>query len=115
MKAKPTIRSESLALLGASPRFDSMMHVGRPNVGNRERLFARLNDMLDRRWFSNDGPFVQEFEAKVASITQTRHCVAMCNATVALEIAVRALEMTGEVIVPSYTFVATAHALQWQE
>jgi len=39
----------------------------------------------------------------------------MCNATVALEIAIRALELKGEVIVPSYTFVATAHAVQWQE
>ena len=39
----------------------------------------------------------------------------MCNATVALEIAIRALELKGEVILPSYTFVATAHALQWQE
>jgi dTDP-4-amino-4,6-dideoxygalactose transaminase len=39
----------------------------------------------------------------------------MCNATVALEIAIRALGMTGEVIVPSFTFVATAHALQWQQ
>ena len=38
----------------------------------------------------------------------------MCNGTIALEIAIRALGMTGEVIVPSYTFVATAHALHWQ-
>ncbi len=44
-----------------------------------------------------------------------RHCVAMCNATIALEIAIRALELSGEVIVPSFTFVATAHALQWQQ
>jgi dTDP-4-amino-4,6-dideoxygalactose transaminase len=39
----------------------------------------------------------------------------MCNATVALEIAARALGLRGEVIVPSFTFIATAHALQWQE
>ena len=39
----------------------------------------------------------------------------MCNATIALEIAIRALDLKGEVILPSYTFVATAHALQWQE
>jgi dTDP-4-amino-4,6-dideoxygalactose transaminase len=39
----------------------------------------------------------------------------MCNGTIALEIATRALDLRGEVIVPSYTFVATAHALQWQE
>ena len=44
-----------------------------------------------------------------------KHCVAMCNGTVALEIAIRAIGLTGEVIVPSFTFVATAHALQWQE
>jgi dTDP-4-amino-4,6-dideoxygalactose transaminase len=39
----------------------------------------------------------------------------MCNATIALEIATRALELSGEVIVPSFTFIATAHALSWQE
>jgi dTDP-4-amino-4,6-dideoxygalactose transaminase len=39
----------------------------------------------------------------------------MCNGTIALEIVIRALDMKGEVIVPSFTFVATAHALQWQE
>ena len=39
----------------------------------------------------------------------------MCNATISLEIAIRALGLTGEVIVPSFTFVATAHSLQWQE
>ncbi len=38
----------------------------------------------------------------------------MCNGTIALEIATRALDLQGEVIVPSFTFVATAHALQWQ-
>jgi dTDP-4-amino-4,6-dideoxygalactose transaminase len=39
--------------------------------------------------------------------------VAICNATVALEIAIRALELNGEVIVPSFTFIAAVHALQW--
>jgi dTDP-4-amino-4,6-dideoxygalactose transaminase len=43
-----------------------------------------------------------------------RNCIAMSNGTVALEITIRALGMEGEVIVPSYTFVATAHALHWQ-
>jgi dTDP-4-amino-4,6-dideoxygalactose transaminase len=43
-----------------------------------------------------------------------KHVVATCNATLALEIAARALGLKGEVIVPSYTFVATAHALHWQ-
>ena len=106
---------KELALFKGEPAFDEILHVGRPNIGNRERLLARINEMLDRRWLSNNGPFVMELEQKLSEFLGVKHCVAMCNATVALEIAARALGLSGEVIVPSFTFVATAHALQWQE
>lgn len=106
---------DELAVFGGVPALSSKHYVGRPNIGNRERLLARFNDMLDRRWLTNDGPYVQEFEQKLAQYAGVRHCIPMCNATIALEIAIRALGMSGEVIVPSFTFVATAHALQWQE
>jgi len=89
-------------------------HVGRPNLGSREKLHRLVDQMLDRNWLSNDGPLVQEFERQIAEIAGVRHCVAMCNATIALEIATRAAGITGEAIIPAYTFVATAHALQWQ-
>jgi dTDP-4-amino-4,6-dideoxygalactose transaminase len=78
-------------------------------------MLRRVNEIFDRRWFSNDGPLVKEFEARIQELVGVKHCVAMCNATIALEIAIRALELHGEVIVPAYTFIATAHALQWQE
>jgi len=71
--------------------------------------------VLDRRWLTNNGPLVKEFEQRVQDLVGVSHCVAICNGTVALEIAIRALGLKGEVIVPSYTFVATAHALQWQQ
>lgn len=71
-------------------------------------------EIFDHRWFSNNGPLVQQFEQRVASYLGVKHCVAVCNGTIALEIAIRALGLTGEVIVPSFTFVATAHALHWQ-
>jgi len=104
-----------LAIFGGPASFSEKLHVGRPNIGNRERLLERINDLLDRRWLSNDGPYVQEFERRVAEMIGVKHCIAMCNATVALEIAIRAVGFVGEVIVPSFTFIATAHALQWQE
>jgi dTDP-4-amino-4,6-dideoxygalactose transaminase len=91
------------------------LHVGRPNIGNRESFLSKVNAMMDRRWLSNDGPLVREFEKKISEFLGVKNVVAMCNATVALEIASRALNLHGEVIVPSYTFIATAHALQWQE
>ncbi|MDQ3623051.1 MAG: DegT/DnrJ/EryC1/StrS family aminotransferase [Verrucomicrobiota bacterium] len=103
-----------LAILGHAPAFGEALHVGRPNLGSREAFLRRVNELFDRRWLTNDGPLLQEFEKRIADCIGIRHCVAMCNATIALEIAIRALELHGEVIVPAYTFVATAHALQWQ-
>lgn len=94
--------------------FDSALHVGRPNIGDKEEFLALAGEIFDRRWLTNNGPLVQEFEAQVADYLGVSHCIAMCNGTVALEIAIRALGLSGEVIVPSYTFVATAHALFWQ-
>jgi dTDP-4-amino-4,6-dideoxygalactose transaminase len=103
-----------LALFGGAPLFSEPIHVGRPNIGDRSQLLARINALLDRRWLSNKGPFVQEFELRVADLLGVRHCIAITNGTLALEIAIRALGLTGEVLVPSFTFIATAHALQWQ-
>lgn len=107
--------SGSLAVLGGSPRFSEPLHVGRPNIGNHEVFLARVKKLLEARWLTNNGPFVQEFEQKIADFLGVRHCIAICNGTVALEIATRALGLKGEVIIPSFTFIATAHCLQWQE
>jgi len=106
---------DDLAIWGAPPAFKQRLHVGRPNIGNRERLLERIGDLLDRRWLTNDGPFLQEFEKRISERLGVKHCIAVCNATVGLEIAIKATGLAGEVIVPSFTFIATAHALQWQQ
>jgi dTDP-4-amino-4,6-dideoxygalactose transaminase len=103
----------SLAIFGNIPTFSRRLHVGRPNIGNREKFLERVNTMLDSKWLSNGGPFVQEFEGAICELTGVKHCIAVCNATIGLEILIRAAGLIGEVIVPSFTFIATAHALQW--
>ncbi|MGH7554956.1 MAG: DegT/DnrJ/EryC1/StrS family aminotransferase, partial [Longimicrobiales bacterium] len=107
-------RIDDLAVFGGSPAFSVPLHVGRPNIGDRARLHRRIDEILDRRWLTNGGRFVEEFEQAVAHLLGVRHCIAMANGTIALEIAIRACDLAGEVIVPAFTFVATAHALQWQ-
>jgi len=97
-----------------SPVFQNPLHVGRPAVADREKFLERVNQILDSQWFTNDGPMVREFEEKIAEYVGARNCVATCNGTIALELAYRAIGLTGEVIVPSFTFVATVHALHWQ-
>lgn len=103
-----------LAIFGNAPAFPEPLHVGRPNIGDRESLLKRIGEILDRCWLTNNGPLVREFESALCSFLGVKHCIAMSNATVGLEIAIRAAGLKGEVIVPSFTFIATAHALQWQ-
>jgi len=98
----------------SKPVFEEPLHVGRPNIGDRAQFLARINDMLDRSWLTNNGQYVRAFEQSIAEMVGVKHCIATCNATIGLEIAVRALGLEGEVIIPSFTFVATAHVLQWQ-
>lgn len=94
--------------------FTQPLHVGRPNIGDRQKFLELVKDVLDRRWLSNDGPLVRELESRIAEYLGVKHCIAITNGTIALEIAIRALGLTGEVIVPSFTFVATPHSLRWQ-
>lgn len=101
-------------MTSAEPAFESPLHVGRPNILDRDEFLRLVEGALDRVWLSNHGPLVQELEARIAEHLGVRHCVTTVNGTVGLEIAIRALGLTGEVIVPSFTFVATVHALHRQ-
>jgi dTDP-4-amino-4,6-dideoxygalactose transaminase len=112
--AAPKESVGELAVFTGHPAFSAPLHVGTPQRVDAEGFVARVRDILESRWFTNDGPYVKEFERRVADEAQVEHCIAVCNGTIALELAASAAELTGEVIVPSFTFVATAHALLWR-
>jgi dTDP-4-amino-4,6-dideoxygalactose transaminase len=107
-------RIQDLAIFGGKPAFNTPLHVGRPNVGDRHALLRRIEDLLDRKSLTNDGPLLQEFEQRICGLIGVKHCIAVCNATIGLEIAIKALGVSGEVIIPSFTFIATAHVLRWR-
>jgi len=94
--------------------FAEPIHVGRPNLPERERFVERVCSVLDRNWLTNDGPLVREFEERICRSTGAKHSVVMANGTLALALAARSLGIDGEVIMPSFTFVGTAHAMMWQ-
>ena len=104
----------SLSICTGEPFFDDKVHVGRPNVGNHDAFLTRVKDALDRKSLSNQGPFVNDLEERIANHLDVEHVIATSSGTVSLEIAAKAMGLSGEVIVPSFTFVATPHALQWQ-
>lgn len=69
--------------------------------------------MFDTAMLSNNARFVNEFEAKMCERLEARNCVAMCNGTLTLVLALRSMKLKGKVIVPSFTFCATVHAVVW--
>jgi dTDP-4-amino-4,6-dideoxygalactose transaminase len=106
-------RSAELAILGGRPAFAVPLHVGRPNVGDPDRMRELVTGALERRWLTNDGPLVAEFEIALAPRVGGRHRIAVANGTVGIQLAAKAMGLSGEVIMPSFTFVGTAHALAW--
>jgi dTDP-4-amino-4,6-dideoxygalactose transaminase len=112
-RRSPRTQVEELAGFGGAPLFPEPLHVGKPAIPDRDRLFQRISEALDRRWLTNAGPLVRQLEERIAALLGVRHCLAVANGTIGLEMAARALGLRGEVLVPAYTFVATAHALEW--
>ena len=90
------------------------LHVGRPNPGDRKLFQQLLDEMFRSNWYTNGGQLVQQFESKLCELLGVRHCIPICNGTVGLQIACQALGLRGEVIIPAFTFVATAHAVHWE-
>lgn len=103
-----------LALFGGVPQFSEPLHVGRPNRPDKEKFFQLAEEIWESNWLTNNGNKVKQFETALADLFGVKHVIAVCNATIGLQIAIRALGMQGEVIVPSFTFIATAHSLEWQ-
>ncbi|TYB45413.1 aminotransferase class I/II-fold pyridoxal phosphate-dependent enzyme [Actinomadura chibensis] len=111
----PTAKSDvsELAIFGGPPAFDRPLVTGTPSLPARDEALRRITASLDGRHWTNGGPLVAELERRFAELTGVRHCLAVANGTVAIEVLARALGLSGEVIVPSFTYVATAHALRW--
>jgi dTDP-4-amino-4,6-dideoxygalactose transaminase len=104
---------DELAIFGGTPAFAQPRHVGRPNIGDPDRVLSLISQALTSRWLTNDGPLVDAFEARVGALAGAEHCVAVSSATSGLQLAAVALGVTGEVIMPSFTFIGTAHAMRW--
>lgn len=86
--------------------------LGRPALPERSAVLAALAAALDGPRLTQ-GPQVEALEAEVASRCGVAHCVAVSSCTLGISMVARALGLAGEVVVPSFTFVATAQALAW--
>ena len=92
--------------------FPDGLPLARPRVADPARVAADVEAIL-RSGVLTNGPYVRRFEELTADYLGVRHCIAVSSCTAGLMLVLRAAELSGDVIVPSFTFAATAHAVQW--
>jgi perosamine synthetase len=85
--------------------------VNEPLLDGNEKKY--LNECIDTGWISSEGPFVKKFEELLATYFNRKYAIAVCNGTVAIDIAVDALELASgdEVILPSFTIISCMSGL----
>ncbi len=74
-----------------------------------------MRRICEREWYTNHGPLAVEAEQRLAAFLRVEEVVCVSNATVALMMAIKALELGGAIIVPALTAPATVEALLWAE
>lgn len=89
------------------------IQVAVPNLCGNEKKYVM--DCMDTTWISSNGKYVNEFEDRFAQFANVDHAIACCNGTVALHVPLVAMGLGDgdEVIVPSFTYIATANAVKY--
>lgn len=90
-----------------------MIPVTQPLLPPLEEFNEYLREIWDRKWLTNNGHFHKELEKDLCTYLEVEHLSLFSNGTLALITALQALRITGEVITTPYSFVATTHALWW--
>lgn len=89
--------------------------VTRPFLPPKEEYLARVTAIFERAVLTNQGPEVQELEERMRSFLGVAHFHYVANGTVALQLALSALGITGgEIITTPFTYVATTSAILWE-
>jgi len=100
------------AALGGAPTFPEGLPLARPSVPDPAAVGSVVERVLTSGVMTN-GPLVRELELRAAEYLGVRHCVAVASCTAGLMLVLRAADLAGDVVVPSFTFAATAHAVAW--
>lgn len=100
-------------IMGGSPAFRETLGIVRPVLPALSAISDRLANSMATGQLTNNGQYVRQLEFELAEYLGVKHAVAVGNATIGLIILMKALGRTGEVIMPSFTYSATAHAAVW--
>ncbi len=96
-------------------KFEKPILVTKPFLPPLEEYSEGLKEIWDNQWLTNNGPVLQRYREKLKTYFETGNICLFNNGTLALQIALQGMGITGEVITTPFTFVATTHALYWNK
>jgi dTDP-4-amino-4,6-dideoxygalactose transaminase len=91
-----------------------MINVTKTFLPDQEKYLQYVREIWERGYVTNNGPLLQELEAQLKDYLQVDHLYFCGNGTIVLQIAIKALEITGEVITTPFSYVATSNAIIWE-
>lgn len=91
-----------------------MIQVTKPYLPPLTLYNTYLQGVWERQWLTNHGPLVQELEEKLKKYLGVKHLLFVNNGTIALQIALKALAVKGEVITTPFSYVATTNSILWE-
>jgi dTDP-4-amino-4,6-dideoxygalactose transaminase len=107
------VSGPAFAILGAKPLFERPLPVGQLYFPSWERYSRAFADIFRRQYYTNQGPLAQRLEEELRPFFGVRHVICVTNATIGLAMAADALQLRGKVILPSFSFIASAHSVSW--
>ena len=91
-----------------------MIPVTKPFLPPQEEYQQYLTGIWQRQWLTNMGPLASDLEIKLKQHLSVKHLLFVTNGTVALQMAIKALELKGEIITTPFSFVATTSSIVWE-
>lgn len=95
--------------------FEKPIYVAMPFLPSLDDFCEGLKEIWDNRWLTNNGPVLQRYSRKLSNYFETDNICLFNNGTLALQIGLQGMGISGEVITTPFTFVATTHALFWNK
>ncbi|KQC34073.1 aminotransferase DegT [Nonlabens sp. YIK11] len=91
-----------------------MIPVTKPFMPEKSDFEAYLDGIWKREWLTNNGPLVNELELKLKDFLGLKHMLYVTNGTIALQLAIKALDLDGEIITTPFSYVATTSSIVWE-
>lgn len=91
-----------------------MIPVTKPFLPLQEEYNRYVSQIWQRNWLTNNGPLVNELELKMKSFLGVDHLLFTCNGTIAIQMAIKAFDLQGEIITTPFSYVATSSTIVWE-